>query len=101
MARYTNGAITFFTSREGLPPGAILNIHVDRAGRLWFASERGGLIRVDRPQAPLPDFVTYTTADGLSSNSLVIAPLFPAGLGSAEELDNSFFGAHLAIKKRS
>lgn len=71
VARYTNGAISFFTTREGLPPGAVLSIHTDRAGRLWFASERGGLIRVDRPQAPLPGFVTYTTADGLSSNSLV------------------------------
>jgi ligand-binding sensor domain-containing protein/two-component sensor histidine kinase len=71
VARYTNGAISFFTTRDGLPAGAILHIHVDRAGRLWLASEQGGLIRVDSPQAPVPDFVKYTTADGLSSNSLV------------------------------
>ena len=33
-ARYRDGSFTFFTAREGLPPGAIQNIYSDRAGRL-------------------------------------------------------------------
>ena len=69
LARYAQGTFTFFTATEGLPPGAIANIHVDRSGRLWLASARGGLVRVDDPGAERPTFVTYTTTQGLSSNN--------------------------------
>ena len=70
LARYTNGAISFFSTPQGLPAGPILGMLVDRSGRLWLASERGGLIRIDDPSAAAPAFVSYTTANGLSSNSL-------------------------------
>ena len=69
LARYAQGTFTFFTAAEGLPPGAIVNIHVDRSGRLWLASARGGLVRVDGLGAERPAFVAYTTAQGLSSNN--------------------------------
>ena len=69
LARYAQDTFTFFTATEGLPPGAIVNIHVDRSGRLWLASARGGLVRVDGPGAERPTFVAYTTAQGLSSNN--------------------------------
>ena len=70
LARYTSGAFSFFTASDGLPPGPIVNMHVDRRGRLWIASERNGLIRVDNPDATRPTFVSYTTERGLSSNNI-------------------------------
>jgi signal transduction histidine kinase len=41
---------------------------VDSIGRLWMASARSGLLRVDRPTDDRPVVRRYTTADGLSSN---------------------------------
>ena len=69
LARYRNGSFTSFSANEGLPAGAIMNIHRDRSGRLWLASARGGLVRVDNGGADRPTFVRYTTAQGLSSNN--------------------------------
>jgi len=69
VARYRDGHFDFFTSADGVPPGAVMNAHKDHAGRLWFTSARGGLIRLDHPEVDHPAFVSYTTAEGLSSNS--------------------------------
>jgi ligand-binding sensor domain-containing protein/two-component sensor histidine kinase len=69
LARYARNAFTLFTATHGLPQGAILNIHLDRSGRLWLASNGGGLIRIDNTSAERPTFVSYTTAQGLSSNN--------------------------------
>src|SRR5262249_50419013 len=62
VARYRGGGFTFFTTDDGLPPGGIRSIYSDRAGRLWLASSRGGLIRIDDPAADRPIFRSYTTA---------------------------------------
>jgi ligand-binding sensor domain-containing protein/two-component sensor histidine kinase len=70
IARFHNGSFTLFTFSDGLPPGAIMSIYSDHTGRLWLASTRSGLIRVDDPQAERPRFTGYTTAQGLSSNSI-------------------------------
>jgi ligand-binding sensor domain-containing protein/signal transduction histidine kinase len=72
VARYTNGAFTFFTTVHGLPPGPFRSVHVDRSGRVWLASERSGLSRVDDPSSAAPTFVPYTAASGLSSSSLTV-----------------------------
>jgi signal transduction histidine kinase/sugar lactone lactonase YvrE len=70
LARYRNGSFTVFGPNDGLlPPGAIISIFLDHAGRLWLASARSGLIRIDDPDAARPIFINYTTAQGLSSNS--------------------------------
>ena len=69
IARYHNGTLALFTASDGLPPGLIASIYVDHAGRLWLASARNGLIRVDQPEAERPKFVVYRTEQGLSSNS--------------------------------
>ncbi|MCM3870497.1 MAG: hypothetical protein ND895_07390 [Pyrinomonadaceae bacterium] len=69
IARYRDGRFTFFTASSGLPPGAIMNIYSDHKGRLWLASSRSGVIRLDDPTAERPVFTSYTTAEGLSSNS--------------------------------
>lgn len=72
VARYEGDRFQFFTADDGLPPGPILDIHVDRSGRLWLASKSGGLIRVDDPGGTQPRFVSHTTADGLSSNNVEV-----------------------------
>jgi signal transduction histidine kinase len=38
--------------------------------RIWVASSRGGLARIDDPDSDRPQFTTYTTADGLSSDEV-------------------------------
>jgi ligand-binding sensor domain-containing protein/signal transduction histidine kinase len=49
---------------------SIRDLVVDRAGRLWVATDGQGLLRVDQPDAPVPLFRQYGYADGLSSLSL-------------------------------
>jgi len=68
LARYRDERFTFFTTNDGLPPGAIQFIYLDDAGRLWLASSRSGLVRVNDPSAERPIFINYTTAQGLSGN---------------------------------
>jgi signal transduction histidine kinase/streptogramin lyase len=80
LARYTQGAFTFFTPNHGLPPGPIMDIRLDRSGRLWLASARGGLLRVDNPSAERPAFVGYTTTQGLSSNNIEVITEDEGGL---------------------
>jgi ligand-binding sensor domain-containing protein/two-component sensor histidine kinase len=72
LARYRDGHFHPFTSEQGLPPGIIEQIHLDRAGRLWLASSRSGLIRVDDLMAEQPVFTPYSTLQGLSSNSISV-----------------------------
>ena len=67
-ARYRAGRLRFFTTGDGLPPGSIVNIHSDGAGRLWLASSRSGVVRIDDPAAERPRFTTYSTEQGLASN---------------------------------
>lgn len=70
MSRYSKGRFTFFDEADGLPPGTIRSLYLDHANRLWIASSIGGLVRVDNPTSAPPQFVTYTTASGLSSNDV-------------------------------
>ncbi len=68
LARYRHGVFTLFSAKDGLPPGAIRNILSGQRGRLWLASARSGLIRVDNPVGERPVFTSHATAQGLSSN---------------------------------
>jgi ligand-binding sensor domain-containing protein/signal transduction histidine kinase len=70
LARFSAGRFTLFASEQGLPAGTIYDLYLDHAGRLWVASAAGGLARLDDTSAERPQFVTYTTAQGLSSNSI-------------------------------
>ena len=72
LARYSKGKFTLFTADDGLPPGAIMNMLLDQSGRLWLASALSGLVRIDDPAAEHPTFVSYTTAEGLSSNNAMV-----------------------------
>jgi hypothetical protein len=46
-------------------------LYLDHSGRLWVASTRGGLGRIDKPSEAQPRFVAYTTAEGLSNNTIL------------------------------
>ena len=70
LARYANGRFTLLTSKDGLPEGLVTALHLDRLGRLWIASNGGGVSRVDDPSAAQPTFVSYSAANGLSSNNV-------------------------------
>jgi hypothetical protein len=67
---------------------------LDYAGRLWLASSRSGLIRVDDPAAEKSTFIGYTTLQNLSSdNAEVITDWFPVPAIDA--------GVRVAARKRS
>jgi ligand-binding sensor domain-containing protein/two-component sensor histidine kinase len=70
LARYRDGRFRLFTQSDGVLLGLIRALFLDRAGRLWIASDRDGIARLDNPQAEHPSFVKYTIADGLASNSV-------------------------------
>ena len=72
LARYSDGKFVLFTADDGVPPGAIKEIYLDHAGRLWLASGQSGLTRLDIAADAKPRFTNYTTANGLSSNNLVV-----------------------------
>lgn len=87
MARYHDGMFRLFTSSNGIPPGAIRDIHRDSAGRLWVASAQSGLIRVDHAATDRPTVVAYSIAHGLLSNDIEAV---------TEDLDGRIYaaGAH-------
>ena len=68
IARFSHGKVVFFSESEGKPAGTVRALYLDGRHRLWIASSRGGLSRVDRPDDDHPRFVTYTMKEGLSSN---------------------------------
>ena len=53
---------------DGLPVGGVNGIYRDPSGRMWAAVSRGGLYRIDNPEADRPRVVVYTTADGLAAD---------------------------------
>ena len=67
LVRYSNGSFKLFTSRDGVPAGAISGIHRDQKKRLWLVSTRTGLTRVDREGTDQPAFVP---AQGLSTSNI-------------------------------
>lgn len=69
LVRFANDRFQLFTTKDGLPGGLIIDLHVDRKGRLWLASSLEGVRRIDEPGAEKPTFVSYTTANGLTSNN--------------------------------
>jgi ligand-binding sensor domain-containing protein/signal transduction histidine kinase len=68
LLRYSHDRFTSFKNEDGVRPGLVRGIYLDHAGRLWIATSEGGVARVDNPCDERPTFVTYSTADGLSSN---------------------------------
>lgn len=70
LARYKNGRFGFIEGASGLSGIVITDLLADRRGRLWAASARGGLYRLDDTDAEQPEFTRYTTTEGLLSNNI-------------------------------
>ena len=68
ILRYSAGRFTDFTRAAGRPLGLIRSLYLDRANRLWVASDEGGAIRIDHPADDHPAFIRYSIREGLSSN---------------------------------
>jgi ligand-binding sensor domain-containing protein/serine phosphatase RsbU (regulator of sigma subunit) len=63
---------TNYTTRDGLPNNSIYSILEDRAGNLWFGTDKGGVSLChpgNRSDSLL--FTNYTTEDGLANNSVM------------------------------
>jgi ligand-binding sensor domain-containing protein/signal transduction histidine kinase len=84
ITRYSQGRFTTFTSADSVPEGEIKQLICDSRGRIWIASNNGGLGRMDDPASKRPQIVTYTVLDGLASNSI---------LSIAEDRMNRFYVA--------
>jgi ligand-binding sensor domain-containing protein/two-component sensor histidine kinase len=70
LLRFRDGKFRRFTADDGAPAGWVISLYLDRVGRLWVASQLGGLTRIDDPTADSLHVTAYTTADGLSSNNI-------------------------------
>lgn len=70
VGRYRDGRFTFFSTGQGIPKGLIRGLYLDRRKRLWIATTRGGVARVDDSAAEHPKFAVLTTADGLASDQV-------------------------------
>jgi len=70
LLRRRNGRFEIFTDGGSLLGQWISDLFVDSAGRLWAATSRTGLRRIDDPSAAVPRFVRYGKSDGLSSDTI-------------------------------
>ena len=69
LMRYKDGRFTWFTAADGLPEGTVKDLLIDGVGRLWIATSRGGVLRVDDTNSEGLRFIAYTTEQGLSDNT--------------------------------
>jgi ligand-binding sensor domain-containing protein/signal transduction histidine kinase len=60
------GALTHYTTRDGLPSDMMTSFCEDREGAVWLSTPGGGLVRFQDGR-----FTTLTTEDGLPSNRIV------------------------------
>ena len=71
LVRYSGGHFKLLRTPPDLASGAINAFHHDVLGRLWIATDAGGLLRVEDSDTDQPVFINYTTAKGLSSNQVL------------------------------
>jgi signal transduction histidine kinase len=89
VARYHEGRLTAFPVWEEAPP-EVVDLHVDRSGRLWIASASAGLSVLDDVSADRLVLRRYTTTEGLSTNSILCLTEDDYGrmyLGTARGID--------------
>lgn len=78
IQRFKDGVFRSYTEKDGLPKGRATSFYEDREGHLWIGIDRDGLVRLSYPNddaryaaAPQSERIRlYTTADGLSSNTI-------------------------------
>jgi len=69
VARYRDNHFLFLGPSDGIALGGKEDIYLDHLGRIWIGTNHAGLLRIDDPSADHPRAITYTTAQGLSSNT--------------------------------
>lgn len=69
LARYRNGAFELLEMPASVPACMVRDLHLDSQGRLWVATSRGGVIRIDDPGAAHPSMQVYDSSTGLSTNA--------------------------------
>ena len=84
LVRFRNNRFEQFEPADGLAQGLIIDLHLDQQGRLWLASTRNGLQRIDDPSAVKPVFKSLNTDDGFSSNNVRTI--------TEDKLGNLYFG---------
>lgn len=70
LLRYKDGKFQTIQIREDFQ-GTVYDLIVDSKGRLWAATSRDGLLRLDDVNAENPTFTSYGTAQGLSDNQIL------------------------------
>jgi ligand-binding sensor domain-containing protein/signal transduction histidine kinase len=70
LTRFQHGRFSYYAAADGVPAGEVRALHLDRRGALWIATSLGGLGCVQNPAADRPRFMTYSTANGLASNTI-------------------------------
>lgn len=68
LYRYKNGKFRKFTDADGIPKDFISRMLSDSKGRFWLAMSTRGVFRIDNPDDDAPKIVSFSTAEGLSSN---------------------------------
>ena len=69
LGRLRNGRFQRFTEAEGGVEDFVYSLFIDSRGRLWAATARHGVLRIDDPTAERPVITRLGTAEGLSSDS--------------------------------
>jgi ligand-binding sensor domain-containing protein len=65
LLKYEGGALTTYTTKNGLPDDGIRGLAEDADGALWIGTKRGGVARHEHGR-----FTTLTTKDGLVSDQI-------------------------------
>lgn len=68
IARLRDGRFEYYDESNGFPRGGANDILLDAGGRLWVASGREGVARIDVSEKSPPVFTIYGSREGLSSN---------------------------------
>ena len=90
LARYQDGAFELVHVERRTAAREHTNIYLDHAGRLWLASGRSGLVRVDDVEGRAPTFTALRRTQGLSSNTTASIAEDPSGriyVGGGHGLD--------------
>jgi ligand-binding sensor domain-containing protein/two-component sensor histidine kinase len=69
VTRYVHGRFTWYGEKDGMLIGFVRDMRLDSKNRLWIATN-DGLVRVDDPTAETPQFIKYTTDEGLATNQV-------------------------------
>jgi signal transduction histidine kinase/ligand-binding sensor domain-containing protein len=70
LLRWRRDHFESLTSEDGVPPGEVTDLYVDRSGHLWIASGSGGLGMLADSTADRPTIRAYDRSRGLTTNEV-------------------------------